>query len=61
MKIIKKIAEVCSIQITEFKQGIPVRSSAMPAIIANSDTIIFTFAGSGMSAWESPESNLNMI
>lgn len=29
MKITKKTAEIRSIQITEFKQGIPVRSSAI--------------------------------
>lgn len=51
----KKLAEVYSIWITEFKQWIPIKITLLlsDTISANSDTIIFTFAGSDTSSMRS--------
>lgn len=56
MKIIKKLAEVWSIEITEFKQWISIKVTPLllsDTVSANSDTIVFTFAGSGMPSMRS--------
>lgn len=51
----KKLAEVYSIWITEFKQWISIKITLLlsDTISANSDTIIFTFAGSDTSSMRS--------